>query len=139
LTVIKVEKEQWREHFSAHAHRATFGKLRDPLQERIDYALLCVDGEVPVGYVTVRELDHETVYWPYGGVFPDWHATPKVLRIARKLFRSQGTLAPRLRFLVEHENVPMLKIALQLGARIVGVRASSPEFYVEFEHLFCVA
>lgn len=136
VLVLQIDKTRWASHFSTSAHLAAFGTTRHPEHERIDYALLAVHGEAPVGYVTVRELDHETVYWVYGGVFPDWRGTLLGGRVIKQTFDKQGTLARRLRFLVKSHNRAMLRVALSLGTLPVGTRLAGTELFVEFEHLF---
>lgn len=136
MKVILVNKEDWKQSFSRYAHEAAFGKIRDPEHERIDYALLAINGAVPVGYATVRELDRDTAYWPYGGVFPQWHGTPVSNKVFETCLCKQGTLTKRLRFLVERKNFPMLRIALKKEFLVTGLRVSGEDVFVELEKEF---
>lgn len=122
MQVKVIPPEEWGKHFSEQAHLVAFGKSKPAHFDRIDYALLVVDGEKPLGYVTCRELDHETVYWQFGGAMPGTRGTlhtPQVfdamLTWARKLYR-------RVTFVVENTNQAMLKLAIHRQFLIVGCR-----------------
>ncbi len=70
IEITQLGPEKWS-IFSEDAHRACFSELRPAYTDRIDYALLAHDphDRGVLGYVTVRELDSESVYWQYGGAF----------------------------------------------------------------------
>lgn len=120
--VKKISKEEWKE-MSASAHLICFNEKRDPEMDRIDFALLNVRGEEPLNYCTVRELDSESVYWQYGGAFPNTKGTGTSFysyqRYADWCF-DQGY--KRITTYVQNDNLAMLKIALQVGFRIIGTR-----------------
>lgn len=93
--------------------------------DRVDFALLAVD---PVrtdvlGYVTVRELDYESVYWQYGGAFESIAKGPIVYRIYSDFVECMRDKYKRITTLVENTNVSYLKLAMKLGFRIIGVRS----------------
>ena len=62
IEVIEIDSLMWAEKFSADAHKIAFGQLKNPGDERIDFALLAVRDNTPLGYVTCRELDAKAVY-----------------------------------------------------------------------------
>lgn len=124
IVVEKVPAAKWREHFSESAHRAVFGKIKPAQNERIDYAWLAVTNNLPMCYVTVREIDHETVYWAYGGVFEWAQKSILAARGYQQFIAAQGlTGAKRILHYVEPCNVKMLRLALGHGFRVCGYRA----------------
>lgn len=124
VTVKKIPKERWAQ-FSEDAHRAVFDKIKPAEFDRIDYAWLAVEAdEKPVGYVTVRELDHETVYWAYGGAF-QWARKSLLAAKTYELLIAAQRAAGSRRILtyIEPDNVNMLRLAMAHGFRICGYRA----------------
>ncbi len=72
-----IDSKTWALH-SEDAHKIAFGKVKPASWDRIDFALLAVDdSEMPMGYITCREHDHETIYWQFGGAFPGTKGTCK--------------------------------------------------------------
>lgn len=123
---------QWSE-MSEDAHRIVFRKQKPSSFDRIDYALLCVDEtNTPMGYLTAREMDHETVYWQFGGAFPpvekSVHAWPIYLS-----FVEFEKIAQRKRIVtyIENTNLTYLKMAMKAGFRINGVRYARGSVLVE--------
>lgn len=107
---------------SEDAHLAVFCEKRPWDFNRIDFALLAVD-EVPLQYVTCRELDKFTLYWQYGGSFPSCKGTPKSFAAYKALIEHVKTLEyKRITFLVENNNFSMLKFAMAAGFKIIGIK-----------------
>jgi len=121
--ILRYTPEQWRE-YSEGAHAAVFGKNKPAERDRISYALLSVDEKTErlIGYVTVREHDHESVYWQFGGAFPALRNTTFPVRAYDEAIRYQQRLSKRIGTYVENTNYPMLKMALKFGFLIVGTR-----------------
>ncbi len=109
---------------SENAHLVVFGEHKPASFDRIDYALICADAEnIPQCYLTARELDHETVYWQFGGAFPP--ATKSILawtiyNAFIEFERSAGR--KRIQTYVENTNTAYLKFAMKAGFRIIGTR-----------------
>lgn len=118
--VKKLSPQEW-EMMSENAHRAVFGEIKPKHFDRIDYVLLAVEDGKPVGYVTVRETDHETVYWQFGGAF-EWARNSIVTVRAYDVFLDEqkklGT--KRIHTRIENKNYPMLKLALSREWVIMG-------------------
>lgn len=121
VEVIQVLPKEW-EAFSEDAHKICFHAHKPKSFDRIDYALLCTDNGVPCGYITCREYDHETVYFQFGGTFPgtkggvkSWLCYEKCTEFARLRYR-------RITTLIENDNQVMLKFAMKMGYRIIGIR-----------------
>lgn len=123
LNVLRVSREDWKD-FSANAHRAVFNSIKPAEFDRIDYALLCIDSgkDEPTGYVTVRELDPETVYWQFGGGFPWAQKSIWMAKTYDALLKKQSEFSRRMTTRIENTNLPMLKLALSKGLLILGVR-----------------
>lgn len=134
MQVCRLDKKQW-ESFSENAHRIAFDRYKDPSLERIDFALLMVDevSDRPVGYMTCREHDAETVYWQFGGAMPETKGTIHSFRAYEGFVKYASSHYKRVTTLIENTNTPMLKMAMKVGFRIIGVRTYQGS--VLLEHL----
>lgn len=130
IVVEKVSPHDWKS-VSHDAHRAVFGTLRDAESERISFALLALYNDKPAAYVTCQELDSETLYWQFGGVFPTVKGTVNAFRAYTGLLDYCFSDYQRVCFRVENKNFAMLKFALKLGFEIVGVRVFKNKILVE--------
>jgi len=131
IRINKVSKEEWRS-LAKDAHLICFNEIRDPQMDRIDFALLSDrDGE-PLNYCTVRELDSESIYWQYGGAFPNTKGTVQSFysykRYASWCFENQYE---RITTYIENTNLPMLKIALKVGFLVIGTRTFKGHIMLE--------
>ena len=122
MNVLKIDKQEWKERYSQNAHRAGFELHRDPISERIDYALLAYENDTLVAYQTCRELDGESVYWQYGASlgehrhsFTAWRGWSGFVEYARQYYK-------RASMLIENDNIAMLKMAWKSGFRCTGIR-----------------
>jgi hypothetical protein len=122
MKLIVIDKEVWKRDYSENAHLITFNKHKPASWDRIDYALLMADEEKPCAYITCREFDHETIYWQFGGALPDTIGTTKSLECFNMALEWAKDLYKRVTFLVENDNVPMLKLAMKRDFKIVGVK-----------------
>ena len=122
LNVVKFDPVEW-EVVSPDVHRTVFGTEKPSSFDRISYALGVEDGcGKPMAYVTVREHDHESVYWQFGGAFPPAANSITAYRAFCELIKYQLAQSQRITFLVENDNENMLRLAMKEGFRIVGVR-----------------
>lgn len=123
MNVQKIEKEVWGSYFSELAHKICFEERKPASRDRIDYALLVVDSnDSPCGYITVRELDSETCYWQFGGVFPGTIGTTKSFKAYKACIEWSRGKYKRVSTLIENQNSAMLKFAAKVGFLIVGIR-----------------
>lgn len=124
MKLIIIDKETWRTDYSEAAHQIAFNKNKPASWDRIDFAVLLVDPEtdLPAAYITCREMDHETVYWQFGGVLPGTIKTPKSMICFETFIEWAKNVYKRITFLVENDNYPMLNIAMKKHFRIVGIR-----------------
>lgn len=134
VEISRLDPEQWSS-FSEDAHRACFSELRPAYTDRIDYAILAHDPHSRgiLGYTTVRELDHESVYWQFGGVFDNIAKGPIVYKVYLTLIEYMRKKYKRISTLVENSNVSYLKLAMKAGFRIIGVRMFKGVVLVELQ------
>jgi hypothetical protein len=133
VEVVKISPAQWAEHCAHNAHLACFGEILPPEFERIDFALLAVATQTntPVSYMTLRELDRESVYLKHGGAFDPARGTVMVLESYQAMIRHLDERYVRQSTLVLNTNIPYLKLAMAVGFRIVGIRFFKGEIYCE--------
>ena len=136
IELRRLTPEQWYA-FSEGAHQAVFGKQRDPWLDRISYALLASDGLDPVGFVTVRETDAESVYWQYGGALHQ-HRGPKAVRAFQEILGFTASRYRRCTTYVKNDNVGYLHLLMKMGFRAIGCRFTYGDIYLEmfreFDH-----
>lgn len=117
--IVRLTPTEWK-GLAENAHVAMFSKSRPASMDRIDYVLVVdVDG-VLGGYITVRELDAETVYWQFGGAFEWARKQSIVIREYDELLLAQKVLARRIVTKVENTNTSTLKLHLSRGFLIIG-------------------
>lgn len=119
--VERFNPSEWRE-YSEQAHSACFGTFKPVQMDRIDFALVVRTEKDLLGYVTCKELDHETLYWQFGGAFPGTRFTTSSWKAFLALTQYCSDKYKRLTFRVENDNGAMLKFAAKSGFKIVGCR-----------------
>lgn len=120
MIIERFTQTEWRE-LSEDAHMACFSEIRPNSVDRIDFALMTADENGPIAYMTLREIDNETLYLQYGGSFRPGSVSS---------FRSYTLMLNRLKELgyksgltyIENTNTAMLKFAMKVGWLITGVR-----------------
>ncbi len=130
--VLQIFPGDWKE-YSESAHMMAFKENRSSDMDRIDYALLVInsDNDTPLGYVTVRELDAESVYWQYGGATPASIRSITSYRTYEEMIKWTSTRYKRITTLIENDNIPMLKFAMSVGYRIIGCRTFKNSILLE--------
>ncbi len=122
ITVERYTPSDWGT-IAGDAHRAVFAETLPPEFDRIDFALMAVHaGKTPLGYLTARELNAQSVYMKHGGVFPPAAGKTIVLPVYLALLRYLDEYYRLITTLVENTNVPYLKLALTAGFLAVGIR-----------------
>lgn len=130
LRLDKILAPHWEAYCAQYAHRAVFNEHLPPGLERIDYALVAAEGDKPVAYMTVRELDAETVYLKRGGAFDPLEKLYR-LPVYRMFLCWLDERYERMTTLVQNENVPYLKLAMAAGFRVIGIRTFDGEIFLE--------
>lgn len=122
--------EEWKLD-SESAHSLSFGEIRSKELERITFALLALKEDIPIGYVQCIEMDAESIYWQFGGIFPE--AKKKVEAVAAYLAGIDWCLSryKRITSRIENVNIPMLKLAMKMGFLVVGTRVANGKIYLE--------
>ena len=121
ISIEQLTREEWAT-LSEDAHKIAFSEIRPTSMDRVDYALLGVDDDTlqPHAYVTVRELDSESVYWQFGGAVGG--SPISTVRAYERAIDWSLDRYKRVTTLVESGNVRMLKLAMSVGFRIIGCR-----------------
>jgi len=132
VRVEQLTPAEWSK-VSEAAHKVAFGTVRLAVDERIDYALICVDGTDLKGYLTAKEMDAKTVYWQFGGAFTGTRGTITTFKGYLGFVRWTKERYERVQTRIENKNTAMLKMALQVGFEIVGVRVTQGCTMVELE------
>jgi hypothetical protein len=126
-----IDCEAWDE-LSDMAQISTFEERRPAYMNKIDYALgVRTDNDI-ISWVTVRELDHESVYWQYGGCLPKHRNTLnsfKSYKMMKDFCFKNGI--KYISTLVESDNIVMLKMAFKIGFRIIGTKSLDNTTYVD--------
>jgi len=131
MVVKFVNNEGW-EKLAADAHLICFNETIHPMQQRVDYALICVDDDnIPMGYMTCRELDTACVYWQHGGAFEGTKGTIKSFKIYNAMADWHKERYSFISTLVRNDNLPMLKMAMKVGFRVTGTRTFQGLVYLE--------
>lgn len=130
MRIVEMSAAEW-EKYAPDAHRAVFAEMLPPGFDRIDFAVLAVDGnDHTVGYVTAREFDKESVYLKRGGCFDP---VAKCLRplVYKTLLDHIDKRYLRITTLVENKNVPYLKLAMSAGFHAIGIRNFKGSIFLE--------
>ena len=131
IEVRKLSNEEWSK-MAENAHLICFDEKRPSEMDRISYALLNVDGEKVLNYCTVRELDSESVYWQFGGAFPNSKGTVHSARsYARNIKWTFDQGYKRITTYVKNTNTNMFRIQLKCGFLPIGMRTVQGDIYIE--------
>ena len=136
MEVRMLSPDEWSE-VSQEAHKICFDELKLAEYDRISFALMAVDEEKPLAYMTLQELDGLTVYLQHGGAFPgtrgsvnSYLAYVAMLKELKKLgYQRAGTY-------IENTNKPMLKMAMKAGWLITGIRTFEGSVLLEHQLKF---
>lgn len=132
MKIEKLSPADWS-ILSEKAHLVVFNQNKPGSKERIDYALVCTEGDELKGYLTAREMDGDTVYWQYGGAFPGTKGSHYTIQGYLAFVRWTKEFYKRIQTRIENTNLPMLKFALKAGFRVIGVRCVEGAILLEME------
>jgi hypothetical protein len=131
ISVEMLSAEEWR-NMAEEAHLICFDEKRPPSMDRIDFALLNIQDDMPLNYCTCRELDAESVYWQYGGAFPNSKGTIHSAKsYARNIKWCFDNGYKRISTYVHNENLSMFRIQLKCGFRVIGMRNFKGDLFLE--------
>jgi len=136
MHVIYLTSEQWKQHAES-AHLICFDERRPAGMDRIDFALMTIEGSEPQSYCTIRELDSESAYWQHGGSFPSAKDSIRSMK-SYTLFKNYMIEAgyKRISTYIKNDNIVMMKMAFKIGYRIIGTRTFKNEIYIELLNEF---
>ena len=133
IQIHAIPKDHWVV-LSESAHKAVFGEIRPADKNRVDFSLLATDeNDTPLGYIAVQEVDAETVYWQFGGSFESMRGTILSYQACVCALEWTKSRYKRVWLRVRNDNLPMLKLAMKTGFRIVGVKNCQGQILVEHE------
>ncbi len=122
MIVKKLSPHEWSE-LSKHAHSFCFGYEREASFDRIDYALLAVsEADIALGFITVKEVNAKHIFWQHGGSFPGILGTVKSFSTYVEGKKWCAQFYDSICTYIDNTNVVMLKFAMKIGFRIIGVR-----------------
>jgi hypothetical protein len=122
--ILMLDKDKWKV-FSEDAHKICFKEVKPSSWDRVDFALVAIDKDKNqmIGYCTCRELDHESLYWQYGGTFPEYAAKLITARSYQGFINwCKKAGYKRILTYIENTNSRMLKLASHCGFLITGIR-----------------
>ena len=118
---MRVEKDEWYAKFAgAHEKIFDYGLC----EAHIFRYVLAVfsDNGVIVGYISIDELDGESAYLPYGGMFVNAHGTGKATDAFGLCLGYLKNNYKRVGFLTKTTNKKMINLGHKMGFEIVGMR-----------------
>ena len=130
MKLERLTPEQWT-WLASTAHRAVFQELRDAGVDRVHHVLLAVEGAEPIGYMTIQERDAHTAHIQFGGAFPPVRGSLKAVRAWSLALGRLKESYRRVTMRVENTNRPMLKLALAMHFKVVGIHVQADKILLE--------
>ena len=130
MNVVRYDKSQW-DLVAEGIHEVIFGEIRPSSLNRFDFALAAWNDVSPIGYITCRETDSESVYISYGGVMPESRNSDESKAGMNALVDYLKDNYKRANMLVENTNIFMLKKALNTGFLPVGIANYRGSIFVD--------
>ncbi len=124
--------DQWSQ-IEKSAVGASFGHWDEGMGAPLSYALLMVDAQnTPRGYVTAQLHGPRTVYWKFGAaLFPTQGSIVVRNALLQLIDREKLMGRTKIHTFIENTNTRMLRMALSVGFRVVGVRLSESAVLVD--------
>lgn len=130
MELVKLSKQEWSQH-TEQAHFVCFGEVGYSALDRCDFALLVVEGDVPLMYATIKETDSESAYLQRGGAFPSSKNTVLSYKAFDLIMNYLKTNYKYLTMRVLNTNKPMLKFAMKADFLIDGVNYAKGNIYLD--------
>lgn len=130
--LTKLLPEEWSS-MSEDAHLTTFGVNRPKELDRHHFVMLVTHEKNLGGYFTCLEMDKETLYIQFGGVFPTYQKTVNA-SVGYALFiewAAKNYAAVWTR--IENTNIPMIRLAMKVGFLITGVSVNKEKTFLELK------
>lgn len=134
LIARQISPEDWA-LVAEQAHLLAFQERRPAEMNKISFCVTVEEKEkpgVPLVFATMRELDSESIYWQYGGVFSPAQKSIKTYACYHKVSQFTKELGfKRVTTYVENTNKAMLKLAIDLGFIPIGIRNFKQQILLE--------
>ena len=127
---INVFTHQEWQAYSESAHLICFNQTGRGKLERCDFALMVVDGDVPLMYATIKEHDSLSAHLSFGGAFPSCKGTSKSVKAYDLIMDYLKKNYKYVTMYVKNTNTPMLKFGLRAGFIITGVNYINEKTYL---------
>lgn len=117
-----LSKIEWK-WIEKAVHEDIFGDDYKGVHLDYNYAVLVLteDGE-RFSYSLVKELDRDTAYLPYGGMFKMFRGYNGGYRGFHEIIEKLKKSYTRIGFATRTTNIPMIKLGLNEGFIIIGLR-----------------
>lgn len=119
MIVERVSIDEWNK-LSSDAHRIAFNEDRDPSVNTFHYCLVVFDESKIRAYATILEMDKGTAHMQHGGAMPETKGTVSAVKAYSLIMSRIRESYKRVTTHILNTNVPMLKLALSEGFRIIG-------------------
>lgn len=129
MSARRVEFEEW-EPIAQISHMDCFGDEFLDYAKKFDYVVLVEDGDIRLGYSTVKELDSESAYLVFGGVFSHWRN--KKVGVFKEIVEFLKPKYKRIGFATKTKNFPMIKLGINENFELVGMKKFNKIPYGEF-------
>ena len=123
IHIVVLRPSEWDMSERVGIYASVFDTYRPKEIDRVDFVLLGELEGKPLGFLSCKAFDSQTVYCQFGGAFPE---VEKVYR-ARAYQQALIFLKERYKTVftfVDNTNVPMLRLAMANGFLIEGIRMS---------------
>ena len=137
MTVLPFSRQDWIAKYQEDAYQAVF-QAPMPSQAKqsfFDQAFVVLDDKKdPVIYCTVKQLTEKALFIEFGGSYPKFRSSPKVLKYFKGLcdyFKLAG--ADVVALTTFNTNVPMQKLALAVGFIPMGVSISKDGLMIDYQ------
>lgn len=132
LQASVVPKEQWKKIEDA-AHADLFGEWHMDEARNYDFTVLVnTESGENFSYGLVKEMDAETAYLTFGGMFSQFKGQGTGYQGMREIVSVLKEKYKRVGFACRVKNVGMIKLGLNEGFEIIGLRMIYGFLNVEF-------
>jgi hypothetical protein len=131
MELVRYTPSEWKA-FSSTAHLIAFDEVMHPEDERISFALLVVDGDVPVAYATCLELSSHIVHLSTGGVMPNIKGSTKSHLTHKAVVDYLKERYEVITTRTLNTNHVMVKFCLKQGFNIIGARLFLNKLYLDY-------
>lgn len=127
-----LSKESWIGVWESY-HKDGFGEHAIQDGQTCTYPIILKSGDDElVAYATVKELDAETANINFGCVFSKYRKLGFGYEVFKEIVKEIENKYKRITFICRTKNVPMIKLGLNEGFEIIGIRKIYNLPHIEF-------